>query len=160
MQGLRHWSYLLKNTPEKSPVLVYMNHANLQYYQDPKKLPAQVYSWNAERADYNIKFIYKPRVHNHADGLFRRSDHAAGLEENHDVTTFSKELFSLDNDQYRIWMAGWIGVTGEDILHSQGLEIPNSTELEHLIIKFQIENRSTLDQWHTAHSLEEWSSCF
>ena len=70
MQGLRHWSYLLKNTPEKSPVLVYTDHANLQYYQDLKKLPAQVHSWNAERADYNIKFIYKPGVHNHADGLF------------------------------------------------------------------------------------------
>src|SRR5579863_3302413 len=44
MRGLCHWSYLLKNTPEKSLVLVYTDHTNLQYYWDPKKLPARVHS--------------------------------------------------------------------------------------------------------------------
>src|SRR5579863_5759487 len=106
MRGLQHWSYLLKNTPEKSPVLVYTDHANLQYYQDPKKLPARVHSWNAKRADYNMEFIYKPGVHNHVNGLSRQSDHVAGMEENYDITTFLEELFSLDNNQYCIRAAG------------------------------------------------------
>src|SRR5579863_6344933 len=137
-----------------------MDHANLQYYWDLKKLPAQVHSWNVERADYNMKFIYKPGAHNHANGLSQRPDHATGMEENHDVTTFLKKLFLLDNDQYHIQAAGWTRVIREDILYGWGLEVPNTTELDHLIIKSQIENCSILDRWHMAHSLEERSFCF
>ena len=82
------------------------------------------------------------------------------MEENHDITTFLKDLFSLDNDQYCIQAAGWTGVTGDDILCGWGLDIPSITKLDRLIIKAQIKNHSTLDQWHMAYSLEKCSFCF
>ena len=71
LQGLRHWHHLLVNTGPKNPILVYTDHANLQYYRNPHKLPPQVHKWNGELADYNIKLIYKPGASNHADALSR-----------------------------------------------------------------------------------------
>ena len=76
--------------------MVYTDHVNLQYYRDPKHLSAWVYSWNAECADYNMKFIYKPGATNHADGLSQHPDHMAGLQENPDILTFPKDIFNLD----------------------------------------------------------------
>src|SRR5579864_467009 len=72
LRGLRHWRHLLINTSPTNPVLVYTDHANLQYYRDPHKIPARVHGWNAELADYNLKIIYKPGTANHADALSRR----------------------------------------------------------------------------------------
>src|SRR5487761_639035 len=158
MRGLRHWSYLLKNTPEKSPVLVITDHANLQYYRDPKRLPARVHSWNAERADYNMKFIYKPGAQNHADGLSRRLDHMAGLQENPDVLTFPHEMFNLDMNERQTSIAtttlGWSGVTGEEILRGQGQDVPDTIELDYQAIKTQHDNQNTLQRWQLAHGLE------
>src|SRR5487761_1748842 len=163
MRGLRHWSYLLKNTPEKCPVLVFTDHANLQYYRDPKRLPAQVHSWNAERADYNMKFIYKPGATNHADGLSRRPDHMAGLQENPDVLTFTQEMFNLDTTERQTSIAtttlGWSGVTGEEILRGQGQDVPDTIELDYQAIKTQHDNQNTLQRWQLAHGLEERSNC-
>ena len=110
----------LEKHPGKIPVLVITDHANLQYYQDLKRLPARVHSWNAERVDYNMKFIYKPGTQNHADGLSCHPDHATGQEENFEVQTFPNDMFNQDTPEWQPKInemnIGWTGVTGEDIL--------------------------------------------
>jgi len=162
IRGLQHWSYLLKNTLLKLPVLVITDHVNLQYYRDPRKLPAQVHSWNAKQADYNIKMIYKSGTQNHVDSLSWQPDHIAGMKENFDVQTFLDEMFSLDTLEHAIQAisTGWTGVTGEEILCGQGLESMNTTKLDYQTIKSQVTNESTLNRWITAHGLQEWGSCY
>jgi hypothetical protein len=83
--------------PETCPVLMFTDHANLQYYRDPHKIPARVHSWNAERADYNIKIIYKPGPQNHADALSRCPDHDGPTSNDEDITSLNNSLFSLDS---------------------------------------------------------------
>jgi hypothetical protein len=40
MRGLRNWAHLLKGT--EIPILIYTDHANLHYYQDPRKIGPRV----------------------------------------------------------------------------------------------------------------------
>ena len=40
IHGLRNWNHLLKGTT--IPVLVYTDHANLRYYQEPRKIGPRV----------------------------------------------------------------------------------------------------------------------
>ena len=57
MHSLRNWSHLLKGTT--IPVLVYTDHANLCYYQDPHKIGPRVARYLPEHEQYNILLEYK-----------------------------------------------------------------------------------------------------
>jgi hypothetical protein len=146
LRGLRHWRHLLVNTPEDRPVLVITDHANLQYYRDPRKLPARVHSWNAERADYNIKLIYKPGAQNHADGLSRRPDYKA--PDIPDVTALNDELFDIDTPERRNSISA---VDTDTLDDDQNLEW-HVREAQHEFPR--------LSQWITAHNLEERDGAF
>src|SRR5437588_1622036 len=62
LRGLRCWSHLLKGT--KIPVLVYTDHANLQYYREPRKIGPHIVGYIPEIAQYNIQLKYKPGATN------------------------------------------------------------------------------------------------
>jgi hypothetical protein len=97
LRGLRHWRHLLTGTPGECPVLVFTDHANLQYYRDPRKIPACVHSWNTELADYHIKIIYKPGPQNHTDTLSHDPNNDGPMSNNEEVVSLNTSLFSLDS---------------------------------------------------------------
>ena len=62
MRSLQCWSHLLKGTA--IPVLVFMDHNNLCYYRDPRKIGPLVTGYLLEREQYNIILEYKPGATN------------------------------------------------------------------------------------------------
>src|SRR5579864_1438145 len=146
LRGLRHCRHLLINTPPEQPVLVYTDHANLQYYRDPHRLPTRVHRWNAELADYNIKIIYKPGKTNHADALSRRPDYTQGEEENPEITTLDDEKFDSDTEERRQLGAEINGIKEEPDVNY---------ELDYKVLKGQKENPEIIERWTTAHNLTE-----
>ena len=70
IMGLRNWRHLLIGSPYK--VIVYMDHANLQYYRHPQKINRRVARYISELADYNIELQHLPGIKNRADPLSRR----------------------------------------------------------------------------------------
>ena len=67
MCGLHTWSHLLKGT--EIPVLVFMDHANLRYYYDTRKIGQCITGYLPEREQYNLLLKYKPGTTNRADTL-------------------------------------------------------------------------------------------
>ena len=67
LQGPRCWSHLLKGT--EKPILVYTDHANLQYYQEQCKIGSCVAGYIPELAQYHMVLEYKPGATNRADAL-------------------------------------------------------------------------------------------
>ena len=67
IMGLRNWQHLLIGSPYK--VIVYMDHANLQYYWHPQKINRRMARYISELADYNIELRHLPGIKNRADPL-------------------------------------------------------------------------------------------
>jgi hypothetical protein len=102
MHGLRNWAHLLKGT--EIPVLVYTNHANLHYYQDPRKIGPRVAGYLPEREQYNMLLEYKPGATNRADELSRRQDHNTGNNPiNEDITVWPDHYFCEEHTKICIF---------------------------------------------------------
>jgi len=67
--GLRNWRHLLVGSPHQ--VMVFTDHANLQYYQHPQKINQRVARYISMLADYNLELKHLPRIKNHTDPLSR-----------------------------------------------------------------------------------------
>jgi RNase H-like domain found in reverse transcriptase len=65
--GLKYWDYLLKGATH--PVLVIMDHANLQFHRHTHKIGPCIAGYIAEREQYDIQLVYKPGTSNCADAL-------------------------------------------------------------------------------------------
>ena len=101
MHGLRHWSHLLKGT--SIPVLVYMDHTNLRYYRDPRKIGPQVAGYLPKQEQYNILLEYKPGATNRADALSRRPDYEVdGNLDNEDITVWPDKYFCEEHTRIRV----------------------------------------------------------
>ena len=90
--GLRNWRHLLVGSPHQ--VTVYMDHANLQYYQHLQKINRWVARYISTLADYNLELKHLPGIKNHADPLSRRPDHNDGSNDNEQVMVLPDELFT------------------------------------------------------------------
>ena len=101
MCSLRCWSHLLKGT--EIPVLVYIDHANLQYYQDPRKIGSRMASYLPEREQYNILLEYKPGATNCADALSRRPDYKGVNHDNEDVLVWPDEYFCEHHTSIKVF---------------------------------------------------------
>ena len=82
-----------------------------------------------------------------------------GQEENFEVTMFPTDMFNQDIPERQAEIdtmdIGWTGVTREDILQGQGLEAQEPSELDGQILQNQLDNRTLLARWQTAHGLED-----
>ena len=67
--GLRNWRHLLVGSPH--PVVVWTDHANLQYYRHPQKSNRRVARYIALLSDYNLVLKHLPGTKNQADALSR-----------------------------------------------------------------------------------------
>ena len=102
IRGLRNWNHLLKGTT--IPVLVYMDHANLRYYREPRKIGPRVAGYLPECEQYNILLEYKLGATNRADELSRCKDHDTGSNPiNEDVTVWPDHYFCEQHTKIRVF---------------------------------------------------------
>ena len=78
------------------PILIYTDHANLHYYQDPRKISPRVAGYLPEREQYNILLEYKPGATNRADELLHREDHNTGNNPDNDNITVWPDNYFCD----------------------------------------------------------------
>ena len=65
--SLRNWWHLLSGSPHK--VIVWTDHANLQYYRHPQKINRQVALYISTMAEYDLELKHLPGIKNRADPL-------------------------------------------------------------------------------------------
>jgi RNase H-like domain found in reverse transcriptase len=91
IQGLKHWKHLLLGA--KHPILVYMDHKNLQYYRMPQNITHWVARYLPQLMEYNLTLIHKPGKTMKADLLSRCPDYDDGKGDNKQVLVLSSTLF-------------------------------------------------------------------
>jgi hypothetical protein len=89
--SLEQWKHLLAYT--EIPVIVYLDHANLAYYQHPQKINQRVAQGINAVSQYNFQIIYKPRAQNCTDTLSWHPDYPTGQDNNQRVTALPNFLF-------------------------------------------------------------------
>jgi hypothetical protein len=77
----------------KHKVLIFMDHANLQYYCQPHKINWCVARYISCLAEYHYKLIHKPGKYNKANLLSCRPDYDQGKDDNSDITMLPDSLF-------------------------------------------------------------------
>jgi hypothetical protein len=91
MRGLEHWCHILFSSPFK--ITVIMDHLNLKYYQEARKINQHVARYIPRMGDYNLQLVHKPGVTNKADLLSRQPDYDQGKEDNGEVLVLPPHLF-------------------------------------------------------------------
>jgi hypothetical protein len=91
MRGLEHWCHILLSSPFK--ITVIMDHLNLKYYREARKINRHVARYIPCMGDYNLQLMHKPGVTNKADLLSRCLDYDQGKEDNGEVLVLPLHLF-------------------------------------------------------------------
>ena len=82
---------------------MYTDHANLQYYREPRKIGSRVAGYIPELAQYHMILEYKPGATNRADALSRRPDYEVeGNPDNEDVTVLPEKYFCDTHTSIRV----------------------------------------------------------
>jgi len=69
---LLHWRQFLVGSPHK--VWVYTDHANLQYWREPRKIPDKIRRYITTLSEYDVELFHQPGKKNQADVLSRCPD--------------------------------------------------------------------------------------
>jgi hypothetical protein len=103
VRSLENWRTYLAGSPHK--VVVFTDHMNLQYWQDPHKISRQVARQVLRLAEYDIELQHIPgKTNGRADTLSRLPNYNQGGDDNEDVTVLPNHLFirlSLTEDEER-----------------------------------------------------------
>ena len=92
VRALRHWRALVAGSPEV--IIIYMDHANLQYWKEPHKIPRRITREVMELEEYNFKLVHiKGRENGRADALSRWPSYDQGGEDNDRVVVLPERLF-------------------------------------------------------------------
>jgi hypothetical protein len=91
MQGLEHWQHILLSSPFK--VTIIMDHLNLKYYREARKINQCVACYIPHMRDYNLQLVHKPGITNKADLLSRCPDFDQGKGDNGEVLVLLPHLF-------------------------------------------------------------------
>jgi hypothetical protein len=98
---LENWGTYLAGSPHK--VVVFTDHMNLQYWQDPHKISRRVARQVLRLAEYDIKLRHIPgKTNGRADALSWLPNYNQGEDDNEDVTVLPEHLFvrlSLTEDK-------------------------------------------------------------
>ncbi len=92
IQGLENWRHLLVGSPH--PVVVLMDHNNLQYWQHPQRINRRIARYLLRLADYDIQLKHQPGVTNRANHLSRQPDYNQGTEDNSEIMALPNHLFA------------------------------------------------------------------
>ena len=75
-------------------IIIYTNHANLQYWREPHKVPRRIAHEMMELEEYNFKLVHiKGRENGRADALSRWPSYDQGEEDNEWVVVLPDHLF-------------------------------------------------------------------
>ena len=86
------WRTYLAGSPHK--VIIHTDHANLQYWKEPRKINQRVAHKFLELSEYDFILKHVPGCHNGcADALSRRADHGTREDNNNNVTVLPTERF-------------------------------------------------------------------
>jgi hypothetical protein len=103
VKSLENWRTYLAGSPHK--VVVFTDHMNLQYWQDPHKISRRVARQVLRLAEYDIELRHIPgKTNGRADALSRLPNYNQGGDDNEDVTVLPDHLFvrlSLTEDEER-----------------------------------------------------------
>ena len=90
---LREWRHFLIGSPHQT--VIFTDHRNLTYFQQPQRLTRRQARWVAELMEYDVKLKHKAgRQMIIADALSRRSDYGHGQEDdNADTTALPEDLW-------------------------------------------------------------------
>ncbi len=84
MRALEEWRHHLQGA--HSPVEIYTDHKNLEYFMTAKKLNRRQARWSLELANFDFTLTHKPgRTMGKADALSRRPDFEKGENDNEDI---------------------------------------------------------------------------
>ena len=129
--GLRNWRYLLSGSPHK--VIVWTDHANLQYYRHPQKINRRVARYISTMAEYDLELKHLPGIKNRADALSQRPDFYKGEEDNNQVTALLQNLF---------------------IRAMELMALKRQIQLD------QVDKKDIIKQWKDSHGLQEQENCW
>ena len=92
VRALRHWWAFVARSPET--IIIYTDHANLQYWREPHKVPQRIAREMMELEEYNFKLVHiKGRENGRADALSRWPSYDQGEEDNQGVVVLPNHLF-------------------------------------------------------------------
>ena len=90
---LREWRHFIIGSPHTT--IIFTDHQNLTYFQQPQRLSRRQARWVAELMEYDIKLTHKKGEQMIvANALSRRADHSSGVkEDNENVTALPEDLW-------------------------------------------------------------------
>jgi hypothetical protein len=92
VKSLENWRTYLAGSPHK--VIVFTDHMNLQYWQDPHKISRRVARQVLRLAEYDIELRHIPgKTNGRADALSRLPNYNQGEDNNEDVVVLPENLF-------------------------------------------------------------------
>jgi hypothetical protein len=92
VKACRHWRPYLAGSPHK--VIVYTDHANLQYWRQPHKISRRIAREVLELSEFDIELHHIPGKSNgRADALSRRPDYDQGERDNENIVVLPDKLF-------------------------------------------------------------------
>src|SRR6267378_2677209 len=103
VKALRNWRPFLASSPHI--IMVFTDHANLQYWRQPHKISHQITQEVAELAEYNVILRHIPgKANGRADALSRRPDYNQGTRDNENITVLPDHMFirtmTIETPQY------------------------------------------------------------
>ena len=129
MRALAHWRPYIAGSPHD--IIIYTDHANLLYWQEPHKINRRVARAVIQLAEYRIKLVHIPGTKNtHADALSRRPDYDTGDNNNQDVTVLPKELFVRANQDSNEDIWSYTARNTNNLLAATWAEAHNLTNRE------------------------------
>jgi len=78
---------------DQEPVVIFTDHANLQYYRHPQKINCRVARYINFLEDFHYQLKHIPGTKNHADALFRCPNYNDGSGDNDHVVALSEQVF-------------------------------------------------------------------
>ncbi len=93
VKSLRQWRTYLLGSPHQ--ITIYMDHSNLQYWKEPRKINRRVAREFQELSEYDFVLKHIPGTSNtQADALSRRTNNNEGKEDNNDVIVLPTNVFA------------------------------------------------------------------
>ena len=99
--GLNSWKYLLAGT--KTPIQVFVDHANLTHYCHPQKITHCIACYINTLLEYNYILRHLPGTLNCTDSLSCQPDYNDGLDNNEHVVALPDHVFVCNISTDTLW---------------------------------------------------------
>jgi hypothetical protein len=111
-----------------SPVEVWTDHANLQYFREPQKLNRRQARWLTQLQDYDYTLHHIPgKANSKADLLSRRAGFDKGEDDNKEVTLLKPIHFRKLYIRVMVGFSSGMEDAIRDALDREGREFPEET---------------------------------